>query len=151
MSHWVTSVASLITQWDTQHSFVKKSKVFTDLYLYILIFNNLHFKNKLVNCCSDDNLNVVLWHFQTWDSLVYFLLCTHALKWPGPQVWVLGTTHLNTFKSGMLLLLPLSTLSHPTSHQHIFTTFTQVFKCFKCFSTCIPFCWALSICFCLFF
>ncbi len=50
---------------------------------------------------------------------MYFLLCTHAHKWPKPQVWVLGVTHLNTFKSGLLLLLSLSAVLHPTASKAI--------------------------------
>lgn len=108
-------------------------KVFTELYLHIWIFNTLHLKHKLVNDCSDDNLIVALAFSDLGQSCVLPVVytCSQVAK---TQVWVLGTTHLNTFKSGMSLLLSLSTVLNPTACQAINTfllTLTQFFKHFK--------------------
>lgn len=94
-------------------------KVFTELYLHIL-----HLKHKLVNDCSDDNLIVALAFSDLGQSCVLPVVytCSQVAK---TQVWVLGTTHLNTFKSGMSLLLSLSTVLHPTACQAI-NTFLQL-------------------------
>lgn len=94
VSHWLTSVECLITQWDTQHRFVKKKKC-TELYLHILIFNIFYFKTKLVNDCSDDNLIVVLWHFSDLGQscvLPIVYTCSQVAKTTGVGI---GS---NTFK-----------------------------------------------------